>query len=111
MEKDLKLKIDAHVIRQLGAELITSPIVAITELIKNSHDADAKWCKLEIEHGYSEEFEVDPTLYANDKTLRFEEVEAKVDGVRTKVTKAFKKFYGKISVIDSGNGMDTQTSC
>lgn len=97
MDNDLKLKIDAHVIRQLGAELITSPIVAITELIKNSHDADAKWCKLEIDSNYFEEIEVDPSLYPDDEN--FIEKEGK----------KFKIFRGKISVIDDGCGMERET--
>lgn len=40
----LKLKIDAYVIQQLGAELISGPDIALVELIKNSHDADASFC-------------------------------------------------------------------
>ena len=97
MNNDLKLKIDAHIIRQLGAELITSPVIAITELIKNSHDADAKWCKLEIETGYKEEIEVDPHLYPNDETLI----------IRGK--KTYKEFRGRISILDDGCGMERES--
>lgn len=96
-ENNLKLKIDAHVIRQLGAELITSPLVAITELIKNSHDADASWCNLEIDPTFIEQIEVDPNLYPNDKTL------IKRDN------KIFKEFLGKITVFDNGCGMGRET--
>ncbi|MNW33615.1 hypothetical protein D3C74_105800 [compost metagenome] len=38
----MKLKINPRVIEQLGKELITSDEVAITELLKNSYDANAK---------------------------------------------------------------------
>lgn len=103
MSDELKLKIDAHVIRQLGAELISNAVVAITELIKNSHDADAKWCKLEIDPNYEEEFEVDPKFYPNDKTLRI------VQGDTPDKSKAFKRFRGLVSVSDDGHGMDRET--
>ncbi len=109
MSDDLKLKIDAHVIRQLGAELISSPIVAITELIKNSHDADAKWCKLEIDSEYSEEFEVDPALYPKDKTLRLIEEETEENGEKTTKIRGFKTFKGRVLVSDDGHGMERET--
>ena len=43
-----KLRIDARVVRQLGAELITDPEQALLELIKNAYDADADRCRVEI---------------------------------------------------------------
>lgn len=45
----LKLDIDAHVVRQLGDELITDTGQALLELIKNSYDADGDWCKVAID--------------------------------------------------------------
>lgn len=53
----LKLKIDAHVIQQLGAELISGPDIALVELIKNSHDADASFCYIEVDTEYTETVE------------------------------------------------------
>ncbi|PCI85554.1 MAG: hypothetical protein COB24_12630 [Hyphomicrobiales bacterium] len=53
---DLRLKIDAHVIRQLGAELITDSEQALLELIKNSYDADADTCIITIDTTYKEPF-------------------------------------------------------
>ncbi|WP_159650441.1 sensor histidine kinase [Vibrio atypicus] len=50
----LRLKIDAHVIQQLGAELISGPDIALLELVKNSHDADASFCHIEINTNYIE---------------------------------------------------------
>jgi hypothetical protein len=47
----------AHILRLLGEELIKSPTMAIYELIKNSYDADASYCKVNfseiesIDHG------------------------------------------------------------
>ena len=40
--------IHASVVFQLGESLITSPVQALLELIKNSYDADATYCKVSI---------------------------------------------------------------
>lgn len=45
---DLHLDVDAQVVRQLGEELITDAEQAILELVKNSYDADASWCYVNI---------------------------------------------------------------
>lgn len=47
MEK-AKFDINPHVIRQLGAELVSDQVTALMELIKNSYDADAKYVRIEI---------------------------------------------------------------
>ncbi len=49
MEK-AKFDINPHVIRQLGAELVSDQVTALMELIKNSYDADAKFVKIEEWH-------------------------------------------------------------
>lgn len=51
-QNELKLKIDAHVVRQLGEELISDPEQAILELVKNSYDADSAWCTINIDTEY-----------------------------------------------------------
>lgn len=56
-EDKLKLKIDAHVVRQLGAELISGPEIALLELVKNSFDADADYCHVDIKTEYIEKLE------------------------------------------------------
>jgi signal transduction histidine kinase len=43
------LDIDAHVVHQLGDELITDSEQALLELVKNSYDADAEWCNVIID--------------------------------------------------------------
>lgn len=45
-KKPLQLKIDAQVIKQLGAELISGSEIALVELVKNSFDADSKYCHI-----------------------------------------------------------------
>lgn len=43
-----KFDINPHVIRQLGAELVSDNVTALLELIKNSYDADATYVNIEI---------------------------------------------------------------
>ncbi len=45
---NLNFEISAHVVRQLGEELVTDEITAVMELIKNAYDADADWVKVSI---------------------------------------------------------------
>jgi signal transduction histidine kinase len=75
------LTIDAHVVVQLGAELITDPEQALLELIKNSYDADAAWCNVVIDTNYQELGVLSS------------------DGVLSPAMK------GKISLEDNGHGM------
>lgn len=76
------LDIDAHVVHQLGEELITDAEQALLELVKNSYDADAKWCNVIIDTKYSEE-----------TTLKRDSVEEHVI------------LNGRITVEDGGCGM------
>lgn len=46
---DPQLKVGAHVLVQLGSELVTDVEQAILECVKNSYDADAPGCLVEIE--------------------------------------------------------------
>ena len=41
-------KINPHVIKQLGSELVSDSVTAIMELIKNSYDADSDYVKVTI---------------------------------------------------------------
>ena len=43
-----RFDINPHIIRQLGAELISDQVTALLELIKNSYDADANYVKIKI---------------------------------------------------------------
>jgi signal transduction histidine kinase len=47
-ERKEHFEIHASVVFQLGESLITSPVQALLELIKNSYDADASYCKVTI---------------------------------------------------------------
>src|SRR5437868_1449249 len=85
----LRLEIDAHVIRQLGDELITDTGQALLELVKNSYDADASYCHVDVD-----------THETHCITLPSREEghpEKKAD------------FKGRITVTDNGEGMDLAT--
>ena len=55
-----KFNISPHVVRQLGAELVTDNVTALMELIKNSYDADATYVKVTIDTKGNNS---DPSLY------------------------------------------------
>ncbi len=46
---NLTFKTDAHLIKVLGEQLIASEKVGILELVKNSYDAQASYCKIMID--------------------------------------------------------------
>ena len=84
MLDNLHLDIDAQVVRQLGEELITDSEQALLELVKNSYDADAEWCSVEIDTKHVEDL--------NDQNS----IEKKENQ---------KPIIGKITVKDNGCGM------
>lgn len=45
----MKFRVHASLIKKLGDELIGNEVTALTEMIKNSYDADASICKIEID--------------------------------------------------------------
>ncbi len=59
-----KFSIDPSVIYQLGESLISDPVQALLELVKNSYDADASYSKVTIDT--SENIEVDGLQYSTD---------------------------------------------
>ncbi|QHB31269.1 hypothetical protein F0T03_03065 [Yersinia canariae] len=68
LDEKLRVKIDAHVVQQLGAELITSPAIALLELIKNAHDADATYCYIDIDTKYVEK--IDNNIFIGKVTVK-----------------------------------------
>jgi signal transduction histidine kinase len=48
-EGTLSFSIESRVLRELGERLVKQPEVAIVELIKNAHDADATECEIDID--------------------------------------------------------------
>lgn len=81
----LNFKADAHLIRVLGEQLIGSEKVGILELIKNSIDANASYCRVRLEK-IKELDQIDPSEFE------------------------FKEFLGPVIVIeDDGVGMNRNT--
>lgn len=89
VESAFHLDVDAQVVRQLGAELITDPEQALLELVKNSYDADSEWCNVEIEPAAETEIQISA-----------DEEEKKPENRTLK---------GKIIIKDDGSGMTVQT--
>ncbi len=46
--KELSFDIDSSIVFQLGESLISDSVQAVTELVKNSYDADASYCILDV---------------------------------------------------------------
>ena len=88
------LKVDARLISHLGEALIDSNKVALMELIKNSSDADATVCKIDID-----------TDFENDKGKGKILIEDNGIGMNSyiiensflKIASSFKKNFQKIS--------------
>ncbi|RYD80917.1 MAG: hypothetical protein EOP84_11610, partial [Verrucomicrobiaceae bacterium] len=66
------LEIDAHVVVQLGSELISDSEQALLELVKNAYDGDATRCTIHIEPEWipSEDHQWSRHLLANSSTER-----------------------------------------
>lgn len=64
MEEKLTIKPYARLITMLGDQLIKNEVVALTELIKNSYDADASWVKITFV-----DFEEDYTIKPESKII------------------------------------------
>ena len=54
-KKEVNLTIDSRIISHLGEALIDNEKIALLELIKNSSDADANYCNIEIDTFYQSE--------------------------------------------------------
>ncbi len=88
------LKVDARLISQLGEALIDSNNMALMELIKNSSDADATICKINID-----------TFFENEKGKGKIIIEDNGNGMNDyiienaflKIASAFKNNHQKIS--------------
>lgn len=111
------LKVGAHVLVQLGSELVTDAEQAILECVKNSYDADAPWCRIEIDTK-----EAGTTTETGPATLRkfnqpFETVSVEILDTSGKPVFASTKiaadatverrlhYSGRITIEDNGDGL------
>ena len=53
MIKEVNIKVNARHIGQLGRELVTDYVTALTELVKNSYDADSEAVEVIFENMFS----------------------------------------------------------
>ena len=91
--KTAKFSVDASLLEELGERLVAAPEVALTELIKNSYDADANDCTLTIKEN-SIVIEDDGNGMTEQEFLDF----WMVIGTRSKVRKSTsRKFKRKVS--------------
>lgn len=94
--KDLHLTVDAHVVVQLGEELISDVEQALLELVKNAYDADSKLCSILID-----------TAYTEQKTLVASNAPAAPVASNEQTAKIAEndQYVGLIRVVDDGHGM------
>lgn len=95
-DSTLELRIDTRVVRQLGAELITDPEQALLELVKNSYDADADRCRVQIDTNTK-------AYFAQGK--RLEPPTATDDESDNNLPDGATALYGRITVEDDGPGI------
>lgn len=95
-QENIKLKIDSHVVRQLGEELISDPEQAVLELVKNSYDADSPWCTIEID-----------TIcdISKSEVLRITSIQNTNKEEVEKLSKEKTTLKGRIVIKDNGSGM------
>lgn len=91
MTDKYQLKIDSHVVIQLGSELISDSEQALLELVKNAYDGDATKCVISLE----------PTWNPEKTHKWYPHLES------FKALRPDMKDVGRIVVRDDGTGLDT----
>lgn len=117
-EKNVELKVGAHVLIQLGSELVTDVEQAILECVKNSYDADANGCSVEIDTSeVGEIVETAPAGYVrkfdgDTETVFVEMIDAKGHPILPITNIASDeqierrlKYKGRITISDDGVGL------
>jgi signal transduction histidine kinase len=115
-----ELRIGAHVLVQLGSELVTDVEQAILECVKNAYDADALGCRIDIdtrEVGSLSEVGSADRFWGFDKPAETVTVElldqdgqplkAKPDAGDTDITRKL-NYTGRITIEDKGDGLDPE---
>ncbi len=102
---DPHLDIDAHVVHQLGDELITDSEQALLELVKNSYDADGEWCNVVVETKTVDSVQR-PVFAGSDTTKSGASAdEAAVSAASKETTFTTVELVGQITITDNGTGM------
>ncbi|MDG4670984.1 sensor histidine kinase [Shinella sp. 838] len=118
IDHEAELKVGAHVLVQLGSELVTDVEQAILECVKNAYDADAPGCKIDIdtrETGYKLEDGTVDKYWGFDSPTETVTVEilgkdgqplaARPDAGDIEITRRL-NYTGRITIEDKGDGID-----
>lgn len=100
---DPHLDIDAHVVHQLGDELITDSEQALLELVKNSYDADAEWCNVVIDTKTVES--VERPVYSSTDPSDSDDDDASGTDTSEERAATVVELIGQITITDNGTGM------
>ncbi len=117
---DAELRVGAHVLVQLGSELVTDVEQAILECVKNAYDADAPGCRIEIdtrEAGCESEVGSVDRYWGFDRPTETVTVEllnqdgqplkAKADARGAEIIRKL-NYIGRITIEDKGDGLNPE---
>ena len=121
-DSKVELKVGAHVLVQLGSELVTDVEQAILECVKNAYDADAPGCLIEVETGETGVMEeTGPiNIYRGfdrpSESVSVEFVDEHDDVLDEQASKKLKNasvtrklsYTGRISIEDKGDGIASE---
>lgn len=104
MERAISIKVNARHVGQLGRELVTDYVTALTELVKNSYDADSE----EVEVTFADTLSGEGKIVIADTGCGFssDDIEKKwaVIGTNSKVKSPYSKKYKRRCVGRKGIG-------
>lgn len=122
--EDMALRVSAHVLVQLGSELVTDIEQAILECVKNAYDADSPGCKISIDTTYKGSVSeigtrekllpfhantenvtvqfVDPT---NKNVIDIKSLKIEDEADSTEVIERQLNYTGRIVIEDHGDGL------
>ena len=104
MEKEISIKVNARHVGQLGRELVTDYVTALTELVKNSYDADGEG----VEVAFTNMLSGEGKIIIADTGCGFssDDIETKwaVIGTSSKVKNPYSKKYKRRCVGRKGIG-------
>lgn len=104
MEKEISIKVNARHVGQLGRELVTDYVTALTELVKNSYDADGEGVEVAFTNMLSGEGKI--VIADTGCGFSSDDIETKwaVIGTSSKVKNPYSKKYKRRCVGRKGIG-------
>ena len=93
-KKEVNLTIDSRIISHLGEALIDNEKIALLELIKNSSDADANYCNIEIDTLYQSEHGQGRIIIEDDGNGMTPYI---IENAFLKIATSFKSSHQKVS--------------